>query len=228
MQIKVVGTGSLGNCYLLISNTGRVLLLDAGCNPRDVKKALNFNVKCIDGVFVTHEHKDHDRYSKDFEKMGLKVWRPFMNPDKNFEKSFLGVFEVLTFDLPHDGTVNRGALISCGTEKMLYATDFEYIPYTFKALMPNHLLIECNYIPSLVDEYAENKDHVIKGHASIDVSMEVVKANKSERLRNVVFCHLSSRNADSEQIIDRARKIVDCPVYVARNNMTIDLDCPFN
>lgn len=104
MKIDVVGTGSSGNCYLIHSDDGRVLILDAGVPIMEVKKALNFNISCIDGVIVTHKHADHFKYAKDFEKMGFTVWKPFENPDRKIDSKQIGLFGIKSFDLPHDGT----------------------------------------------------------------------------------------------------------------------------
>lgn len=56
MRMKVVGTGSSGNCYLLFDDEGRALVLDCGVKLESVKKALDFNVSCISGCFVSHSH----------------------------------------------------------------------------------------------------------------------------------------------------------------------------
>ena len=55
MQLKVVSSGSSGNCYLLTIGS-ETLILDAGCRFREVKIALGFNIRPIKGVVVTHEH----------------------------------------------------------------------------------------------------------------------------------------------------------------------------
>lgn len=56
MQLKVLGSGSSGNCYLLETDT-ECLVLDAGVNTKEVKIALDFDVRRIKGVLVTHSHK---------------------------------------------------------------------------------------------------------------------------------------------------------------------------
>ena len=100
MVLKVLGSGSSGNCYIL-ENENEALILDAGVPVIEVKKALDFNIKKIVGVCVTHCHKDHDGYSKDFEKMGIPVYRPFVSkevPKRIIDSSFT----VQPFDCIHD------------------------------------------------------------------------------------------------------------------------------
>lgn len=72
-SLKVVGTGSGGNCYLLTVN-GQTLVIEAGVNFKSVKKALNFDLSGVVGVLVSHEHGDHADFVKDFVKFGKKVY----------------------------------------------------------------------------------------------------------------------------------------------------------
>ena len=46
MKLKVLGSSSAGNCYILESDT-EALIIEAGLPFMEVKKALNFNVRKI-------------------------------------------------------------------------------------------------------------------------------------------------------------------------------------
>ena len=59
MKLKVLGSSSSGNCYLIEANNNEKLILDAGVNFKIVQKELNFNFNGIEGVLVTHEHMDN-------------------------------------------------------------------------------------------------------------------------------------------------------------------------
>lgn len=60
------------------------------------------------------------------------------------EKRSLRISEwiITPFYLPHDKTPNFGFLIDLPGDagRLLYATDFEYLPYTFKSLKINYFL----------------------------------------------------------------------------------------
>lgn len=43
MMLKVLGSSSKGNCYIL-ENESEALILEAGIKFQDVKKALNWNI----------------------------------------------------------------------------------------------------------------------------------------------------------------------------------------
>lgn len=53
MKLKIIGSGSSGNCYILESDT-EALIIEAGLPFLEVKKALNFNVRKIVGVVASH------------------------------------------------------------------------------------------------------------------------------------------------------------------------------
>ena len=65
MRLKVLGSSSAGNCYLIEANKDK-LILDAGINFKEVQKELRFNFEGIQGVLITHEHMDHLKYAPNF------------------------------------------------------------------------------------------------------------------------------------------------------------------
>ena len=44
MKLKCLGSGSSGNCYLLIAGNGETLIIDPGLQIKEIKKALNWNI----------------------------------------------------------------------------------------------------------------------------------------------------------------------------------------
>lgn len=97
MRLRVLGSGSSGNCYIL-ENDNEALIIEAGLPFMEVKKALDFNVMKIAGVLASHIHGDHAKYIGEYEKAGVPVWKPY---DTDFYKSCdmkeYGTFEVRTF-----------------------------------------------------------------------------------------------------------------------------------
>lgn len=55
MKLKVLGSSSKGNCYLLESDK-EVLIIELGISFKEIKKALNFDISKVVGALVTHEH----------------------------------------------------------------------------------------------------------------------------------------------------------------------------
>ena len=56
MTLKCIGTGSSGNCYLLISDNGETLILDCGIPIKEIKKGLDWNIRGIRGMIISHAH----------------------------------------------------------------------------------------------------------------------------------------------------------------------------
>lgn len=56
MHLKCLGSSSAGNCYLLTSSSGEALILDCGIPIKEIKKGLNWNIRGITGVIISHTH----------------------------------------------------------------------------------------------------------------------------------------------------------------------------
>ena len=80
MKLKCLGSGSSGNCYLLIAGNGETLIIDPGLQIKEIKKALNWNISCVVGAVCTHHHADHAKSVKDLEQMGISVFKPYESP----------------------------------------------------------------------------------------------------------------------------------------------------
>src|SRR5690606_4614243 len=139
MNLKVIGTGSKGNSYLLY-NEQEALLIECGVNIKEIKKALDFNLNKLVGCIVTHEHGDHAKSINDLMAAGINVWatkgthQACKTMKHHRAKVFayhcnisLGTFKVKPFDINHDAVQPCGFLINhpeCGTT--LFLTDAIY------------------------------------------------------------------------------------------------------
>lgn len=242
MKLKCLGSSSAGNCYLLTSNSGETLILDCGIPIKEIKKGLDWNIKDVVGVLCTHKHLDHSKSVKDFKAMGIPIYAPYLcNSCKSMN---MGEFTVKPFDLTTidgswthtnaDGTPCPifGFLITHPEMgRMLYITDTELIKWRFRGI--NYILLGVNYDKDLIDRDNTGKtNHVFRGHLSIDTACDFVKANYSDSLQNVIMCHLSSENADSDSFIEKMKKVAgNANVDVAAAGKSWDLknpsECPF-
>lgn len=55
MILKCLGSSSSGNCYVLDSGK-EALIIEAGIDFKSVKVALDFNIRKIVGVVISHSH----------------------------------------------------------------------------------------------------------------------------------------------------------------------------
>lgn len=56
MRLKCLGSSSAGNCYLLTSSSGETLILDCGIPIKEIKKGLDWNIRGIKGMIISHAH----------------------------------------------------------------------------------------------------------------------------------------------------------------------------
>lgn len=54
-MLKVLATGSKGNCYLLQAGNDK-LLLECGIPYKEILKGLDFNLNGVQGCLISHEH----------------------------------------------------------------------------------------------------------------------------------------------------------------------------
>ena len=233
MKIKVLSSGSVGNCYLLEHNS-EILILDCGIPIKDIKIGLNFDLSKVVGCVVTHSHLDHSKSVNDLKNMGIKVWQPYKYEVEmqRIQRRYFGEFMIKNFNVPHDDEPCCGFLVGCPNgEQLLYATDFEYIKYSFKKMKIQHLLIESNYQNKYVDKSADNRNHVLRGHAELQTTLGIVKDN-IDSLKTVILCHLSRNNANPIEMVDEVKKVVKPNVCVdyARRGLEVELrtdECSF-
>nr|DAR08347.1 MAG TPA: YycJ-like MBL-fold protein [Caudoviricetes sp.] len=242
MQLHCIATGSTGNCYTLTSDSGETLILDCGIPIKEIKKGLNWNVKDVVGVLCTHQHLDHSKSVKDFEAMGIPVFAPY----RSLKPMIIGdyklkvqAFDLTTIDGRWTHTNADGSECPCygflithpEMGRMLYITDTELIKWRFKDI--NHVLLGVNYDKDLIDRDNTRKaNHVFRGHLPIDTACDFVKANYSDSLQNVIMCHLSAENADSDSFVEKMKKVAcGANVDVAERNKEWVLrkgdECPF-
>ena len=241
MKFKVLGSGSSGNCYLLISSAGETLVIEAGVRFSDVLKEVNH--RQIAGLIVSHAHGDHAGFLSEFlnrrittriHDESLKEWKgktgAFLPLYFEEERKFsLGRFDIIPFRLKHD-TPCFGFLIRHPdmTGNFLFCTDTSDIPYTFDNVQT--LAIEADYDYSMLLENVNNgKIHVKlarrihETHYSIDDAIRFCKNRDTKKLRNIILLHLSSRNSSAEIFKERMIMETGKPTYIASKGLEVEV-----
>jgi phosphoribosyl 1,2-cyclic phosphodiesterase len=238
MKLKILGTGSSGNCYLLKPENGKSLIIDCGVNFKKVKEATDFNIDSICGAIQTHSHGDHSKFTKHFTDSGINVYMSSQNQKEIGIKSHriitieankqlhIGDFKVMPFEVNHD-VYCFGFLINhpeCGTT--LYLTDTAYSNYIFKGL--NNIIIECNYSDEILETKLQNKeflrDRIIGSHLSLETLLELLAKNDLSKVNNIVLIHLSDSNSNAVEFKNIVRNATNCNVTVAEANQEIAFD----
>ena len=236
MKITVLASGSSGNGYLLENDTS-CLIIEAGVKLSEVKKALDYNINRVCGCVITHEHKDHSGYIKEYLRNGIKCYMSAgtaeaLNIDSPYLQKIapkiafkIGGYKILPFHTKHDCKEPMGYLINhkeCGN--VLFATDTYYLPNTFKGL--NHILIECNYSDELLgnDDIAlSRKKRLLTSHLSIDTCIGALRANDLSNVQNIVLIHLSNDHSNAADFKTRVENETGIPTAIAEKGVVIAL-----
>lgn len=229
MILKCLSTGSKANCYILKRDNGEMLILDAGLPINEIKKGIEFNVGNLKGSIISHFHSDHSLSAEKLKQL-TPVWQPYLSEAKR-QHTHLGEFDIQCFDLPHNSVENRGFIIRVDGQTILYATDYEYIPYNLSSQNIDTMLIELNYQEENIEDDLDNhKSHIVLGHASERVVIDILKQNV-KNLRNVILCHMSnSGNLNRDLAMERVKAALPDWVNVvyARAGRNYDISlCPF-
>ncbi len=231
MKLKTIASGSSGNCYLLETEDGS-LLIEAGIPIKQIKKALGFDFSNIQGCLITHEHGDHAKAINDIAKLGIDVYASkgtlkaldctghrFIPMTHNKAK-IIGDFEVLPFNTEHDVVEPLGFLIRHRNKKILFATDTYYLRYRFNDL--THIAIECNYVKSVMEEGLKDGTinikrvaRTMKSHMSLENLIEFLKVNDLSKVEDIYLLHLSDDNSSIPMIKEEIRKIYQGNLIIA-------------
>lgn len=200
MDIKVLASGSKGNCYR-VSDGETSLLLDAGIPLKRIQIGCGFKVRELSGALISHRHKDHSRAVKELIRMGVDVYAPqdvfdaegvaghrchavknppdgttdlpqALQPRQPRPVIRLRSFVIQPFAVEHD-VPNCGYLIwnMSTNERLLYFTDAMYIPYRFEGL--DYIMAECNYSDEAIEESVRN------GCIPAEIVPRIVKSHMS-------------------------------------------------
>ena len=236
MKLKVLGSSSSGNCYLL-ENEEECLILEAGINPDKV----SFEVGKVVGGLVTHEHKDHSKYAETLSKMAIDIYASKgtieatglkghrIKAVQGLNRYQIGKFTVLPFHVKHDAKEPLGFLIKhpdMGT--LLFATDTYYLENRFAGL--NHIMIECNYDIEILDENVSSgkvpkvvRDRILESHMRLETCIDCLKSNDLSRAYNVILIHLSSQNSNKTMFQKTVSEAIQKEVHIAKPKMELGL-----
>lgn len=228
-QLTVLGSGSAGNCSLLETPEGR-LLVDAGLSARQITvrlAGLGIAPESLDGILLTHEHGDHARalpvllrkYDVPVfttpltaevlrQQPGLSgvEWRLFQPGDT----LALAGLEVETFSVPHDAVDPLGFCFHHCSGRLGYATDLGFATRLVveRLRQVETLFVETNHDEKLLHE-DERRPWAVKqrilsrhGHLSNRGAAELIRELlPAGRLCRVVFGHLS-RDCNSPELAE--------------------------
>ena len=239
MKLSVLGSSSAGNGYV-IQNESEAIVIECGCPLLDCEKKLDFNLKKVSGVLITHEHGDHAKYAKQYASMRLPLYAtsgtlsgmdlPIGSSvhELQYRKVFtIGNFRVLPFATIHDAKQPCGYLIDCPDgNRVLFATDTHHLPYFFKQV--DYYLVECNYDEGLLKENVQNGNvHPMVAqrtrltHMSLRRCINALVENATNA-KAIVLLHLSHENSRNDLFLNEVRKYTGKMTFIAQKNFEME------
>jgi phosphoribosyl 1,2-cyclic phosphodiesterase len=189
------------------------------------------------GCIITHEHKDHCGYVKEYLQNGIKCYAsngtiegigidsPYMCEICPLQAFEVGEYKILPFNTKHDCRQPVGYLIhNADFGNVLFATDTYYLPNTFRGL--NHILIECNYCDELLrlsDVEISRKKRLLSSHLSLDTCISALKANDLSRVKNIMLIHLSNEHSNADEFKVAVEAETGIPVTIAEKGVELIL-----
>ena len=238
IDIKIIGSGSSGNCYLANIN-GTKIMLECGLPFKKIQKSLGYKTSDILTCLVTHEHSDHAKAVKELIKNGIDCYmtkgtaeilgvtghriKHFVKQDETVYKScIIGNVLIQPFKTIHDVREPVGFYIEDihTKESLFFATDTAYL--TYKIPDVDVLMVECNYVKSVIDSKVRDKklniclrNRIVKNHLSLETLLEALKVADLSKLKKIYVLHLSDGNSDEKTILQEIQKLTGKSIKIA-------------
>lgn len=227
MKIKVLASGSKGNCTYI--DCGNVkLLIDAGISYLQIKKILeedSININDINIVLVTHSHNDHIKglatllnktditlctHSDVYEELILKMNIPkFHLIDSDY---MINTIEIETIPLSHDVPC-YSYKIKCDNKTLVYITDTGYLNKKYFSKIKNKdvYIIEANHDESMLMDGPYPfvlKQRIIsdRGHLSNLATGRILSKIIGPKTKYVFLAHISEHNNKKELALQQVKQ----------------------
>lgn len=246
MKLTVLASGSSGNGYLLEARHS-ALLIECGVKPEVLMRMTAVPMSWISGALVTHEHQDHAGFVDRYAALGIRIFASEgtikaikgIVPEyqasvlKAMQVRYIGDWKVMPFDVRHDAAEPLGFVVEHPEAgRILFVTDTAYCPYDFRVLGLDHILVEANYDDAILDGNVANGTveearaaRTRRNHMSLRAACELVKADQTAELKNVVLIHLSRQNADAAQFARKAEETaLFAKISVAKAGLAVELN----
>lgn len=233
IDVKVLASGSKGNCYH-VGDGETALLIECGIPFKKIQEKINFRLFEIEGILVSHEHKDHTRAIEKMLSLGIQIYTSagtakalniaencFVTTVRSDETFNIGTFLIKGFNVNHDAAEPIGYLIrsTVTNETLLFFTDTYYLDYTFNCC--DYMIVECNFSESIlyrnlmsgvIDEALYKR--VYKSHMSIEKLKDFLMACDLSHLKRIWLAHISDGNSDQALFKREIQRLTGAEVIV--------------
>jgi phosphoribosyl 1,2-cyclic phosphodiesterase len=225
-----LGSGSEGNSFL-VKTDKTIVMVDCGFNYKETENrlsALNLTFSDIDHILITHEHEDHMRAIKMIikkeniqiscsygtaKKIGIVDEVNIINPGDTLQENDL---QIEVVPVPHDAREPCHYIFKKDALKIGIITDFGSLTHKIIESYSNlnYLVLEANHDANLLMQSSypkilKNRIYGKLGHANNDLAFELISKINKEKLKKIVFCHLSKLNNQKDIIKNTVKGYFD-------------------
>ena len=226
MRFESFYSSSHGNAYLVDDGCTKILV-ECGVTYKKLCKALGFRLTEVQGVLVSHEHKDHAGCVEKLIGCGFDVYlssgtaEALELPEKLLELAHgmeagtqfqVGTMDIMPFQTFHDALEPLGFVMRSREDGdvLVYAIDTVNIPYRFpgagmlalEANFDKAILERCQRMPEKVRKRVENT------HMEIDKLCDCLKRMDLRGCRELYLLHLSDSTSHEGHFINKVRRCV--------------------
>lgn len=238
MELKVISSGSIGNCYIL-NGKDSTLLIECGVKYQEIVKALNYDWFKVKACIVSHAHGDHSKSIKQVMQNGvpvlaskgtfdtLKISKEQRYKEVEHLRTYkVNDFWISAFEVEHDSPQTMGFIINhsdCGS--VLFITDTYRLKWNFSVTF-DHIIIEANFCEEIVskksDDYINKRRY--KAHMSFQTAMLTLEKLNLTQCKNIILIHLSDTSSDEQRFKRECIERFGIPTTIAKKGQIINLE----
>lgn len=238
MKVKVIASGSKGNCTFVMCD-GTKLLIDIGISLSQVDnslKKMGINTNELDGILITHIHSDHVKgLTQLVKKCNVKV---FSSPELLYDlvkiisiesivvvenEFMIDDVKISLIETSHD-VVSYGFVIEHKSKSMVYITDTGYINKKYYNITNNKdiYVIESNHDEEMLMNGPYPyilKQRVIgdKGHLSNRYAGKYLTKVIGSNTKFILLAHISENNNTYELAERQVKEEMMCVDFNLNN-----------
>jgi phosphoribosyl 1,2-cyclic phosphodiesterase len=241
MKIKVLGSSSAGNCYI-IGNDTDAILLECGLPFKEIQRGADFKLNRIKACVMSHNHGDHSKGFKGVLQSGIPLYCSEgtakainLTPERfraigHGHTVHVNGWRVSSFDVDHDVPEPLGFIIEHPEAgKILFITDTYILKWDFSVDYFDVIMIEANYCEDIAKQIREKRgdDFVNKRrlnqHMSFQTAIKTLEKLTIKPTCQIVLIHLSDGMTDAKRFVKETQEKFGVSTVCAAPGVEINL-----
>lgn len=223
MKVKILASGSKGNCSILEDKLGNQIMIDCGISINKIIENIDFMK--IDGCIITHSHKDHSLSEEKLEIRGVDIFN-HNNLEDGKPIIINDNWKIIPISVKHNIDCFAFIIISLSENKYIFwATDLYELPNISTIKTKYDLMaIEINYdCQTLLSTY-DNQSSGYMFHNSLENTLDFLY-NCYNKPKNFIGIHTSnSELLNFDLVREKLKEIKDIEnCYIAIKEMEFEI-----